>query len=140
MTIPALATTCEITDDACNAALKQQQEETLETLAVELRRLLVRHHHVLTEEGVRQQMETLEHWLEAEQKGPAPANVISESGVAWLTALHDRLKLSADEMLRLEGEGGNPASTEQAEKVEELLKTVRRIEKIIDDSTHVKSH
>lgn len=128
-------------DSSCEpeSPMHQQQDvENLDTLVEELKRLLVRHHTVLTEEGMRKQMEALEHWVESQRAGPAPAGIVSESGISWLKNLHDRLKLSAEEIQRLEGEGGNPASTEQAEKVEELLKAVRRIEHIIDISSTAK--
>ncbi len=115
------------------------ETEYLDNLTDDLKRLLVRHSSVLKEEGVRRQMQALETWVATQRNGPAPACVISESGITWLTQLHDQLKLSADEMLRLEGEGGNPASTEQAEKVEELLRTIRHIQKIIDNNPTAKA-
>ena len=117
-----------------NKTLEKQQLHHVTTLAGELKRLLVRHSAILQEEGVRREMQQLEEWLEVERKGPAPAGVISEGGIAWLGKLRDRLKLSADEALRLEGEGGNPANKEQGEKIEDLLKTVRRIDRIISDN------
>ncbi len=117
-----------------HTTLERKQLHDVTLLAGELKRLMVRHNAILTEEGVRKEMQKLEEWLEAEREGPAPAGIISESGLHWLSVLRDKLKLSADEAQRLEGEGGNPANKEQAEKLEDLLKTIRRIDRIIDES------
>ena len=130
----------DIKEKIADNAIEQKQLHDVTALAAELKRLLVRHHAILKEEGVRQEMERLEQWPEDERKGPAPARVISESGIQWLVGLRDRLKLSADEAQRLEGEGGNPSSKEQIEKTEDLLKTIRRIDRIICESKPSKSH
>src|SRR5262249_25131045 len=105
-------------------ALKQKHLHDMAARGAENKILIARHDEVLKEEGMRKEMEQLELWLEVERKGPAPAGIISESGIRWLSALRDRMKLSADEAQRLEGEGGNPASKEQNEKNEALLKTI----------------
>jgi hypothetical protein len=120
--------------------LEQKQLHDVTTLAAELKSLLVRHSAVLKQEGVRNEMQRLEDWLETERKGPAPAGIISESGVAWLSKLRDKLKLSVEEAQRLESEGGNPCSDEQSEKTEDLLKTIRRIDAIINENSAVTSH
>jgi hypothetical protein len=125
---------------ATDRELHKQEWECINTLATELKTLLERHSALLKEEGVRRQMEKLEHWVEEQQKGPAPACVISDASMAWLSDLRDRLKMSAEEMQRLEGEGGNPPTKEQDEKMAELLKTIRRIEQIIDESQPANSH
>ncbi len=130
----------DLKDKIANCALEKQQLHEVTTLAAEIARLLVRDEAILKEEGVRKEMQQLEDWLEAERKGPAPAGIVSESGIAWLTGLRDRLKLSAQEAQRLEGEGGNPSSKDQVEKTEALLKTIRRIDKIIDESSVAQPH
>ena len=121
-------------------AIDRKYLHDVTTLAAELKRVLVRYHSVLTEEGVCKEMQTLENWLESERKGPAPTGIISEGGIHWLTTLRDRLKLSADETLRLEGEGGNPCSKEQNEKTDDLMKTICRIDNIITENTLPKPH
>jgi hypothetical protein len=130
----------DVKEKIADNALEKQQLHDVTTLAAELRRLLVRHHDVLKAEGVRKEMERLEDWLETERKGPAPAGIISESGVTWLKNMRDKLKLSAEEAQRLEGEGGNPSSQEQANRNEDLLKTIRRIDEIINENSAVKTH
>ncbi len=111
-------------------------------LADEIKDLLARYGTMLKEADIRKEMRQLENWLETEEKGPAPACIISESGITWLTGLRDKLKLCAEETLRLEGEGGLPASKEQSKKTEDLLSTVRRIDTIIaENSNHLeKTH
>lgn len=115
-------------------SVHKTQLQDITQLAAELKHLMVRHNDVLREEGVSSEMQQLEDWLETQRKGPVPAVVISMSGMSWLVSLRDRLKLSADEALRLEGEGGNPSNKEQAEKIADLLKTIRRIDKVINES------
>lgn len=113
-------------------SLERQQLHDVATLAAEVKRVLVHHNMILKEEGIRKEMRQLEDWLEAERKGPAPAGIISESGIMWLTALRDKLKLSAEEVQRLETEGGPPLSKEQSQKMEDLLAAVRRIDEIVE--------
>lgn len=113
------------------AHFSQNQLEEVEELTNELKRLLVKHERTLDEEGIRKEVECLERWMESYRRGLAAAHKISETGTGWLGTLRDKLKLAADEMQRIEGEGGAPASREQAEKTEDLVKAVRRIEKVI---------
>lgn len=115
----------------------QQQLQDVEALEHELKRLLVRHEATLDAEGIRKEVEILERWMESYRRGLAAADKISCTGMTWLADLRDRLKLSADERQRLEGEGGNPASKEQAEKTEELLKAIRSIERVMPDIQHM---
>ena len=129
----------EIEEKINDNILDRHELHDVTLLAAELKRLLVRHHDALKEGGINKEMKQLENWLETERKGSAPAGVISESGLLWLTALRDKLKLSADELQRLEAEGGNPPPNhDQAQKTEELLKTIRRIDRIISEATTVK--
>ena len=109
----------------------------VEELDNEMKRLLVKHEGVLNDEGIRRNVEVLERWLESYRRGLVAAHKISETGSGWLGDLRDRLKLAAEEMQRLEGEGGNPSSKEQAEKIEELLKAVRRIDAVIPNVQHL---
>jgi hypothetical protein len=48
--------------------------------------------------------------------------------INWLADLENRLKLSIEEMQRLEGEGGGAADEMQLAKTEEALKAVRGLE------------
>ena len=111
----------------------QQKLQEVEDLTNSLRRLLVQNEIALDEEGIRREVETLEHWMESYRRGLTAANKISETGVEWLSKLRDRLKLAAEERQRIEGEGGNPASLEQTKKTEELFEAARRIDKAIPD-------
>ena len=127
----------DLKEKIANNALEQKQLHDLTALTAELKHLLVRYHDILKEEGVRNEIEQLESWLEKERHGPAPAGIVSESGTLWLKGLRDRLKLSAEEAQRLESEGGNPGTKEQVEKTENLLKAVRRIDAILDSNSAV---
>lgn len=123
----------------CNSSnvLEKNHLQDVSVLAAEINRLLVRYNDMLKEGGIRKEMRRLEDWLEAERKGPAPASIISASGLTWLCSIRDKLKLAADETLRLEGEGGQPMSKEQNEKTQDLLKVARKIDVIINESCAV---
>ena len=112
------------------SALEQQLQE-VEELTFKLKKLLVKNEDTLDQEGIRQQIETLERWTESYRRGLKAANNISQTGITWLEELRDKLKLSADEILRLEDEGGNPVTQEQSEKADALLKATRSLDKVI---------
>lgn len=118
-----------------NSALEQNQLDELTELANEIGALLILNSKILKEAGVKKEMQRLEDWLDEERKGPAPAKIISNSGVSWLEGLRDRLKLAAYEVQCLEGEGGIPSNRKQAEELEELLRTIKRINGIIQENT-----
>ena len=111
-------------------AISQQLAEA-EELTNELKRLLVRYESALEHEGIRDQIEILERWMESYRRGLSAAHKIAENGPAWLTELREKLKFAADELQRLEGEGGNPATKEQSAQAEDFLKASRRIENVI---------
>jgi hypothetical protein len=109
------------------------QLKDVEDLATELKRLLVSHERTLDEEGIRHEVEVLERWMESYRRGLAAASKISENGTEWLAHLRDHLKLAADELQRLEGEGGTPPSREQLERMDELHKAVKRIDNVLPE-------
>jgi len=123
-------------DDASHAALDLQLSEA-EELTNQLKRLLVRYESALEQEGIRQQVETLERWMESYRRGLAAARKITENGASLLTQMRQRLKLAAEELQRLEGEGGNPASKEQAIEAEEFLKASRNIDQVLPNIEHI---
>ncbi len=119
-----------------NSPIAQQLAEA-EELTNELKRLLVRYESALEHEGIRDQVATLERWMESYRHGLSAARKISENGASWLTELRESLKMAADELTRLEGEGGNPATKEQAAQAEEFLKASRKIDKVIPNIEHM---
>ncbi|MBY0407939.1 MAG: hypothetical protein K2Q01_09625, partial [Rickettsiales bacterium] len=102
-------------------ALEQQLCEA-EHLTNDLKRLLVKYEHALEQEGIRHEVETLERWMESYRRGLSAAHKISQKGMGWLTDLRERLKLAAEELQRLENEGGNPLDKNQAVQAEEYLR------------------
>lgn len=102
--------------------------DEVETLTNELKHLLVRYESTLEEEGIRHHIETMERWMESYRRGISAAHKLSENAPTWLEEVRSKLKLAADELQRLEGEGGNPATKEQRVQEENLLKAVKRID------------
>lgn len=114
------------------APVLQHQMHTAKTLCNELRQLLTRYAPALNEEGIREQIEWLEHWMEVYRLGLEAECNISQTGTTWLAELEERLKLASDEMHRLESEGGSPASQAHTARAEETLNAVQRIEADIE--------
>lgn len=118
----------------------EQQLEEAEGLTNELKRLLVRYENALEHEGIRHQVEILERWMESYRRGLSAAQKISESGTTLLIELREKLKLAAEELQRLEGEGGSPLTKEQINQTEEFLKASRRIDQVIPNVEHILCH
>ena len=124
----------EMTHPSGTAESLSQQEQQLvevEELTFKLKKLMVKYEDTLAEEGIRKQIETLERWTESYRRGLKAAKNISDTGLTWLGELRNHLKLSADEILRFEEEGGNPITPEQAAKADALLKATRSLDKVI---------
>ncbi len=105
----------------------------VEELTNDLKRLLVNHEPTLKEEGLRDEVETLERLMESYRSGLTADHKISENGVHSLSDLRDRLRLAAEERMRLEGEGGLALNKEQFKETNDLLETARHIDQAIPD-------
>ena len=105
-------------------------EDVIE-LGNELKHLLVRSQHELIKGDAREQVEQLERWIESYRRGLSAALKISHGGIDMLTKAREQLALALDEQLRLEDEGGNPATKEQASQTEGLAAAIRRMDKLI---------
>jgi lysyl-tRNA synthetase class I len=117
--------------------LTQLELKNVEEMTNELKRLLVKNEKALDEHDTRHEVEVIERWMESYRRGLSAAHKLSETGTTWLVDLRDKLKLAADELIRLEGEGGNPSNKEQVERTEELLNAVRRIDKVLPEMQHM---
>ena len=129
---PVEQTRCE--QKIASNTLERQKLHELTTLVAEIKRLLVRHDTPLQDADVSREMQSLEEWLEQERKGPAPAGSISLGALAWLESLRNRVKMAAEEAQRFESEGGTIPTGEQAQRIENLVKTMQRIDVIIGDA------
>lgn len=128
----------KISDESKDTPLSPIQElEEAENLVNELKSLLVKREDTLDDEGIRHQVEILERWMESYRRGLSAAQKISENGALLLGDLRNHLKLSIDERHRLEGEGGNPPTREESDKLEKLTKTLRHIEQVLPNIEHV---
>jgi hypothetical protein len=104
--------------------------EEAEALTNELKRLLVHSETALNQEGVREHAEKLEHWMESYRRGLTAAHKLSEKGPEFLHEIRDRLSQAQEELHRLEGEGGMPATKDQTTQMEEFSRAIRRIDKL----------
>jgi uncharacterized protein (DUF3084 family) len=116
--------------DSLSAQFSGQLTE-VETLIHTLKRTLVHNEEALEHEGIRSDMERLERWLESYRHGLSAATKLATAGNEMMRNIRDRLKLAVEEMHRLEGEGGNPASKSQALEVEQLVAAERQLDALI---------
>lgn len=106
-----------------NFSMLQEKLSYVESLRNDLKYLLANYESTLEHEGIRQHVETLERWMEDYRSGLFAANRLSENGTTLLLETRDRLKLTAEELLRLESEGGNTANKNQMLETEKLVKS-----------------
>jgi len=100
-------------------------------LGNDLKRILVRSEHALLTGDARDNVEKLECWIESYRRGLSAAQKIANNGSEMLMKTRDQLKLSLNELLRLEDEGGNPPTKEHASDTEELATAIRRIDRLM---------
>jgi len=123
---------------ASTADSYQQCMTQVESLTRELHKLLINHENILEREGIRHEVETLARWLETYRHGLSAAHKISENSTYWLFDFRNKLRLAAQELQRLEDEGGSvAASGKQAKEPDELLKAVGRIDEILPSIQHL---
>lgn len=103
-----------------------------ETLTQEIKRLIVNYESALVQEGMREQAEILESWLESYRRGLSAAYKISQSGMGLLSEMRNRLTLAQDELHRMDSEGGGvPASQAQVKQAEDFRQALSKIDHII---------
>jgi len=124
----------EHSNEICGTSIPELDEA--EALANDLKHLLVRSEKELIHGDAREHIEKIERWVESYRRGLAAAQKISDSGVEMLHKTRDQLALALQEQLRLEDEGGNPASKDQSVQVEQLSSAVRRIDRLIPILEH----
>jgi len=103
----------------------------VEALADDLKQLLENNNTAFDDEMIGRQIELVERWIDCYCHNLVAAETFSEASAELLADLRMRLKLAAEELQRLEGEGGNPATEEQMAANEETLKAIRRSEKLL---------
>ncbi len=103
----------------------------VESLTNDLMKLLVKNADTLRHEGIREPVEALERWVESYRRGLRAAQKLLENAPELLTEVRSRLTIASDELTRLESEGGNPPSKEEAERVDDINKALRRIDRIM---------
>lgn len=102
-----------------------------EALCQSLRAALIRTKDVLVDEQTNEKLELVLRWVDAYRRGMLEHNQVGSSGLEVLHEARNQLELSLEERLRLEDEGGNPATPEQARQNEEIAKAVRRFDQLI---------
>lgn len=102
-----------------------------EEICASLKRITVRSQRALTNGDAREGIEQVERWVESYRRGLAAAQKISCSGVEMLKKTREQLALALDERLRLEGEGGNPPTPEQAAETDEMARALKHIDRLM---------
>lgn len=124
---------------AMTSADWQSELADIDALTLDLKRLIVRHESELSEEGLRSDLEQLERWAISYRRGISAALKLSALGPDWLNRLREKLKLAADELTRMDGEGPNNSADEEDNhsRAEDLMHASRRIEHVIPSLQHL---
>jgi hypothetical protein len=97
----------------------------------EVKKLLENSERTLEKEGVLDQIIKLGDWIKSNNSSGAAATKIASDGLNCLREMRDRLDRRADDLIRLEGEGGLPATPAQEQEIAELTRAVKRIDHMI---------
>lgn len=100
----------------------EQEMKEVSVLAEKLNGLLKQYKSLLTTEGAANKLKLLQQWSETYHTGLSAAQALSANANEWINDISERTRLAAEEVHRLENEGGPPPTEEQANKAEALLK------------------
>jgi hypothetical protein len=129
---PGPATTqAPIQDPTAAAAANLAHIEDVQKVSTDLKRLLSGCEKARLKADVKDHIERLNAWTDAYLSGLDAAQKISETAVDTLIEAQKELSLGLEEYLRLEDEGGNPATPEQQRHTDELSKALRRVHGLI---------
>jgi exonuclease VII small subunit len=98
----------------------------------ELHRLLVRYAATLEDEGLRQQLETLESWMHVNAENLNMTVRIFEMGPVWLEELHQRLNVAIDDIERLAEEDDPRAGKDQRAQSRELRQVWSGVSNVLE--------
>jgi hypothetical protein len=97
----------------------------------DIKKLLEKSERTLEKEGVLEQIIKLGDWIDASNNNEEAASLIASDGLSCLRSMCERLNQRADDLIRLEGEGGLPATPAQELEIAELTRAVKRIDHMI---------
>lgn len=126
------------TDQTLNAAAPATSHlEEVEKVSRDLRKLLDGCEGARLKADVKAQIESLNAWTDTYLDGLNAVQKLTESGLDTLHDAQKELALCLEEYLRLEDEGGNPATAAQQHRTDEVSRALRRINMLIPafDST-----
>ncbi len=127
---PAVTRTPE-TEAAPLAAANLAHIEDVQKVSRDLKRLLGGCEQARLKADVKDHIERLNAWTDAYLSGLDAAQKISETAVDTLIEAQKELSLGLEEYLRLEDEGGNPATPEQQRHTDELARALRHVHSLI---------
>ncbi|WP_235075771.1 hypothetical protein [Asticcacaulis sp. AC460] len=126
------------TDQNLNAAAPATSHlEEVEKVSRDLRKLLDGCEGARLKADVKAQIESLTAWTDTYLDGLNAVQKLTENGLGTLHDAQKELALCLEEYLRLEDEGGNPATKDQQHRTDEVSRALRRINMLIPafDST-----
>ena len=104
---------------------------TVEQVARDLKRLLDNDESGRLKPGVREHIEDLSTWTQTYLGGLDAARKIAETAGPALDEAQKELELALEQYLRLEDEGGNPATPAQQRHTDDLSRALRRLHGLI---------
>ncbi|WP_157138903.1 hypothetical protein [Asticcacaulis biprosthecium] len=119
-------------DQTLNAAAPATSHlEQVEKVSRDLRKLLNGCEGARLKTDVKAQIESLNAWTETYLDGLNAVQKLTEQGLGTLHDAQKELALCLEEYLRLEDEGGNPATADQQYRTDEVSRALRRINMLI---------
>jgi len=127
---------------ADNKALMTEDTESLSVMAErvreigqrtdELHQLLERYATTLDNEGLRQQLETLESWMKVNAESLNMTVRIFEMGPAWLEELLQRLNTAIDELEHISNDGNVQAERDGRAESQELRQVWSGVSNVLE--------
>lgn len=120
------------TDQTLHAAAPATSHlEEVEKLSRDLRKLLDGCEGARLKADVKTQIEHLNAWTDTYLDGLNAVQKLTQNGLDTLHEAQKELALCLEEYLRLEDEGGTPATPEQQRRTDEVSRALRRINMLI---------
>ena len=118
-------------DTTFAATAASSHAEAVAGVSRDLKRLLDNDESARLKSDVREHIEALSEWTGTYLDGLEAARKISESAGPTLAEAQKELELALEQYLRLEDEGGNPATPKQQRQTDDLSRALRRLHGLI---------
>lgn len=121
-----------LTEDKESLSLMAERIREIGQRTEELHQLLTRYATTLDNEGLRQQLETLESWMKVNAENLNMTVRIFEMGPAWLEELLQRLNTAIEELEHMGGSANPQADRDQRAESQELRQVWSGVSNVLE--------